>query len=455
MFNMILDWVSGSNWSYLAIFGVAVLDAFFPVVPSESAVILAGALAGSGEGLNVFLIILVAWAGAVTGDNISYGIGKWAGERTVKRLFRSEKAIRGFDWAERQLEERGSYIILVGAIHPVRPHGRHVHVRLHEGAAVAPVLPLRPSRRRDLGRVRDHARLHRRQAVRAAAVEGRPRRARDRVLRRLRDRARPQVAGQEGAAGAVRSGSRVRIHVTGASGFLGSELLAREPGATGRRVEIRDAGAVRDLFAQLRPEVVVHTAYRQDGDGAREIVVDGSENVARAAAAVGAWLVHLSTDVVFDGRKGTPYVEDDTPSPCTDYGHAKAEAEERVAAAAPGALLVRTSLIVGGPGHAPSKHELAARNPEATFFEDEIRSPVQVGDLARALLELAALELSGPLNIAGADDLSRADLAELVTGRTVRRAPAPPGRPLDCALDSSRVRGLLSTRLRGVREVFA
>jgi membrane-associated protein len=118
VFNMILDWVSGSNWSYLAIFGVAVLDAFFPVVPSESAVILAGALAGSGEGLNVFLIILVAWAGAVTGDNISYGIGKWAGERTVKRLFRSEKAVRGFDWAERQLEERGSYIILVGRFIP-------------------------------------------------------------------------------------------------------------------------------------------------------------------------------------------------------------------------------------------------------------------------------------------------------------------------------------------------
>jgi membrane protein DedA with SNARE-associated domain len=115
---MFLDWVSGSNWSYLAIFTVAALDAFLPVVPSESAVILAGALAGSGEGLNVFLIILVAWAGAVLGDNISYGIGKWAGERTVKRLFRSEKAHAGFDWAERQLEERGSYIILIARFIP-------------------------------------------------------------------------------------------------------------------------------------------------------------------------------------------------------------------------------------------------------------------------------------------------------------------------------------------------
>ena len=60
---------------------------------------------------------------------------------------------------------------------------------------------------------------------------------------------------------------------------------------------------------------MIHTAYLQDGPGAREITVDGAENVARAAAAVGARLVHLSTDVVFDGRKGAPYVEDDTLSP--------------------------------------------------------------------------------------------------------------------------------------------
>jgi dTDP-4-dehydrorhamnose reductase len=228
----------------------------------------------------------------------------------------------------------------------------------------------------------------------------------------------------------------MRVHVTGATGFLGTELARLDPGATRERVEVRDRAAVVALFERIRPDVVIHTAYRQDGDGARAIVVDGSENVAGAAVDIGARLVHLSTDVVFDGRKGGAYGEEDVPSPCTPYGVMKADAEARVAAIAPDALLVRTSLIYGGPGHQPSKHEVVAHDPTATFYEDEIRSPIQVGDLA-------------------ADDVSRAELAELVTGRSVRRAAAPPGRPLDCSLDSARARSLLRTQLRGVRTVFA
>ncbi len=117
MFAQMVDWISGSNWSYVIIFAIAVLDAFFPLVPSESMVVVAGSLAASGK-LNVFVVILVAWAGAAVGDNISYGIGKWAGEHTVRRLFRHEKAQKGFDWAEQQLVERGSYIILIARFIP-------------------------------------------------------------------------------------------------------------------------------------------------------------------------------------------------------------------------------------------------------------------------------------------------------------------------------------------------
>ena len=134
----------------------------------------------------------------------------------------------------------------------------------------------------------------------------------------------------------------MRIHVTGATGFLGSRARCGSlPGATRRaRSRLRDAArACVALFERLRPDVVIHTAYRQDGEGAREIVVDGSENVARAAAAVGARLVHLSTDVVFDGRKGAPVRRGRLPcARAPTYGRAKAEAETRVAAAHPDAL---------------------------------------------------------------------------------------------------------------------
>jgi dTDP-4-dehydrorhamnose reductase len=247
----------------------------------------------------------------------------------------------------------------------------------------------------------------------------------------------------------------VRVHVTGAGGFLGRELQRLVPEASTERVDVRDAGAVAALLERLTPDVVLHTAYRQDGPEAWQVNAIGSENVARAAAATRARLVHVSTDVVFDGRKGAPYVEEDEPCPCAGYGRSKAEAERRVAAACPGALIVRTSLIIGGPGHEPSKHELAALDASATFYEDELRSPVQVGDLAAALLELAAGGAAGVLHVAGGDGLSRAELAELVAGRPVRRALAPPGRPLDCRLDSSRARTLLRTPLRGVRSVLA
>jgi dTDP-4-dehydrorhamnose reductase len=136
----------------------------------------------------------------------------------------------------------------------------------------------------------------------------------------------------------------------------------------------------------------------------------------------------------------------------TDYGRAKAEAEARVARAHPQALIVRTSLIYGGAE--PSKHEATARDPSFTFFTNEIRNPIQAGDLAEALLELAELDVSGPLHVAGADAVSRAEFAELITGSPVASAPAPPTRPLDCSLDSSRAQALLRTRLRGVREVL-
>lgn len=117
-FGQIADWVSGNSWSYLIIFGVAVVDAFFPLVPSETVLVIGGTFAASGD-LSLPLVILAGTAGAVVGDNISYGIGTLVGERTVKRWFSSEKAHERFEWAERTLAERGGYIIIVARFIPL------------------------------------------------------------------------------------------------------------------------------------------------------------------------------------------------------------------------------------------------------------------------------------------------------------------------------------------------
>jgi membrane-associated protein len=116
-FDRFTEWVSGEWWSYLVIFAVAAIDAFFPLVPSESLMVVGGNLASSGD-LVLLLVIVCGAAGAVLGDNISYGIGTWAGERTVKRVFRSEKSHKRLEWAERTLDERGAYIILIARFIP-------------------------------------------------------------------------------------------------------------------------------------------------------------------------------------------------------------------------------------------------------------------------------------------------------------------------------------------------
>jgi membrane protein DedA with SNARE-associated domain len=112
----VLDVVSDSPWTYAVVFLFAALDAVFPAVPSETAVITAGVLSASGD-LLVGVIILCAAAGAILGDNTSFGIGRTVGEPIAKRLFKGERK-RHLDWAERALDERGPYLIVIGRFIP-------------------------------------------------------------------------------------------------------------------------------------------------------------------------------------------------------------------------------------------------------------------------------------------------------------------------------------------------
>jgi dTDP-4-dehydrorhamnose reductase len=256
-----------------------------------------------------------------------------------------------------------------------------------------------------------------------------------------------------------------RLFVTGLGGYLGRELGARARAAGwsvggiagSAQLDVRDADAVRRLVAAERPDVVVHTAYRMDD---ASVNVEGTRSVAAAAADAGARMVHLSTDVVFADAE-RPLTEDDTPAPVTPYGASKLEAERQCPA---DALVVRTSLLYGG--ERPSPHEVAAIEAaegvrEMTFFTDELRSPIAVSDLAAALLELASLDIAGPLHVAGPEALTRLEFARLVA-RHHHRDPSAlrggiggPSRPKRVALDCSRARELLGVRLRGAREVLA
>jgi membrane-associated protein len=117
VFESIVDAVSGSDWSYLIVFLIAMLDAFFPIVPSEATAIAAGVVAGTG-GLSVEVCILAAAAGAIVGDNISFGIGHFLGERVERRFFSGEKAQKRLKWAQRTLDERGGYLIVIARFIP-------------------------------------------------------------------------------------------------------------------------------------------------------------------------------------------------------------------------------------------------------------------------------------------------------------------------------------------------
>ncbi len=116
LFDSLTELASGSHWTYALVFVLAAFDVIFPVLPSETVVILAGVLAGAGE-LNIGLVIVAAALGAFAGDNLAYWIGRKAGEPILNRLFKGDRRKR-VDWARDQIDQRGGYLIIIGRFIP-------------------------------------------------------------------------------------------------------------------------------------------------------------------------------------------------------------------------------------------------------------------------------------------------------------------------------------------------
>jgi membrane-associated protein len=113
----LIDLLTGSLWTYPLLFGICAGDALVPAFPSETAVIVCGIQAARGQ-LSLQWVIVWAAAGAFTGDNASYAVGRWLGTPTVKRFFSGEVAQSRLDWARNFLKERGSYVLIVARFIP-------------------------------------------------------------------------------------------------------------------------------------------------------------------------------------------------------------------------------------------------------------------------------------------------------------------------------------------------
>jgi len=281
----------------------------------------------------------------------------------------------------------------------------------------------------------------------------------------------------------------VRVLVTGVTGFLGSavsaELISRGHDCIGlARHVARDHDLGLDLcepdvprraIDHARPEGVVHLAAvpdiapcREDPERARRLNAEVPGELAVACSRLGARMVHVSTDQVFDGSRGG-WREDDEAAPLHVYGQTKLAGERAVARACPAAVVLRPGLVTG---RAPSGRrssssallETLARGTSPGMFTDEVRSPVAAQDVARAIADLLERpESGGLLHCGGPEPLSRYRLArreaeragfdpDLVGAGTRVAAGLDTERPADLSLDSSRLVDLLGWTPRALQD---
>src|SRR5581483_7850536 len=214
------------------------------------------------------------------------------------------------------------------------------------------------------------------------------------------------------------------------AGMLGQDLVARADDAVAlsrAELDITERSAVQAAVREVAPDVVINCAAYTNVDGAENASLDalavngsGAGNVARAAAAAGAWTVHISSDYVFDGSKRQPYTESDVTAPVSQYGITKLAGERAGAELAPDShTIVRSSWLfgIGGPCFPATILRLASERDSLSVVDDQVGCPTYTGHLADALLRVAQDLVPGLLHVAGGGQCSWYEFArEIVEG---------------------------------------
>ena len=280
------------------------------------------------------------------------------------------------------------------------------------------------------------------------------------------------------------SGSGMRVLVTGAKGQLGHDVMASW-GAAGDELlgtdldelDITRRDQVHDLLVAWRPDVVVNCAAWTavdacEGDSERAHQANGFAVrwVAEACDAIGARLVHISTDYVFDGSKPSPYVETDEPNPQSVYGASKLMGEREALAIGDAATVVRTSWVCGAVGSnmVRTVQGLLANDRPMAFVTDQVGHPTFTADLAPALRQLVTERVSGLVHVTNQGAVSWyefvCDVVRLSGGDPSRvkpittaelDPPRPAARPANSVLDNAVWRSLGWEMLRDFREPLA
>jgi len=271
--------------------------------------------------------------------------------------------------------------------------------------------------------------------------------------------------------------------VIGSNGMLGTDLIrifrksgTETTGLDRPDIDIRNVDSVRSAFSRYEPRVAINVAALTNVDGCETNVAEafsvngeGPGNIATVASEHGAFFVHISTDYVFDGRKGSPYREDDPMSPLGVYARSKAQGEERIRFALPdGHCIVRTQWLFGlnGNNFVETILKLAGCRQTLTVVDDQHGTPTYTPDLAVALKHLSELRYCGTIHVTNSGrttwyDFAREILQKAgVTGVRVEPIPStkldrPAPRPAYAVLDNSRFVELTGTGLRSWQEALA